>query len=115
LDDYLTDHTVEDLWRLVRPIAPVVRPRPAAPVQLELPLVYRAGQPVALDQALAVFGKWLHLGVTPPTNPHLPDQCSTLPPSVPSGRNQLPSATSRSAATAAFAVLCGGPHCCDHP
>jgi hypothetical protein len=62
LDDYLAEHTVDELWRLVKPVQPPTKTQTvddtgtnrhadapkAAPVQ-----------PVSLDDAHAVFKKWL--------------------------------------------------------
>jgi hypothetical protein len=68
LDDYLADHTVDELWRLVKPTAPPPsQPRshtnpdhgPAEPKP-------DPAEPVSLDDALAVFGKWLHINDTAP-------------------------------------------------
>lgn len=61
LDDYLQDHTVDDLLRLVKPIQPVpAQPKPDKPVE-PAPAKPATPQhkPVSLDQARAVFRKWL--------------------------------------------------------
>ncbi|HSS23988.1 MAG TPA: DUF3854 domain-containing protein [Mycobacterium sp.] len=70
LDDYLmAGHTVEDLWRLVKPTAPpprqdgddtrADRQRPGDPKP-------DPATPVSLDDALAVFGRWLHIDDSAP-------------------------------------------------
>jgi hypothetical protein len=58
LDDYLQDHTVDELWRLVKPTAPPPSTaKPPPPPAPKPPAV----QPVPLTDALAVFSKWLHI------------------------------------------------------
>jgi hypothetical protein len=62
LDDYLAEHTVEDLWRLVKPFKPPVTqpkkqdeqeaPQPAKPKP-------QPAQPISLEAAHAVFKQWL--------------------------------------------------------
>jgi hypothetical protein len=60
LDDYLVDgHTVDDLWHLVKPIAPP--PRDAEPEPAPPPPPPPPPPAVPLNDALAIFKKWLHL------------------------------------------------------
>lgn len=60
LDDYLVAHSVEELWRLVRPIAPPPwRPGEQLELPLGLPPLPPPVQPVALDQVHKVFTHWL--------------------------------------------------------
>jgi hypothetical protein len=68
LDDYLVaGHTVEDLWRLVKPHPPRLaddterQQHPAAPAPKPEP-----PQPVPPNKALTVFKKWLHMDDTAP-------------------------------------------------
>ena len=69
LDDYLMGHTVEDLWRLVKPVQPTPRPQgPYTPPNnsataqprrsTEVPKPDPA-QPITLQAAHATFRKWL--------------------------------------------------------
>jgi hypothetical protein len=60
LDDYLAaGHTVEDLWRLVRPEPPeVAEPDPREPVE-PTPQPGPQREPITLKQARAVFTRWL--------------------------------------------------------
>jgi hypothetical protein len=67
LDDYLAEHTVEELRRLVKPVQPVPKPiditgehRPPPDPKPQ------PAQPVPLDDALGVFSKWLHIDDTAP-------------------------------------------------
>ncbi len=65
LDDYLAaGHDAEDLWRLVRPEAPELRAaETSAPTGTGAPTrpATSTAAPVSLADALAVFGRWLHL------------------------------------------------------
>ena len=67
LDDYLVaDHTVEDLWRLVKPNQPPPADdagelRPTWPESEPEP-----AQPIPTNEALAVFQRWLHMDDTAP-------------------------------------------------
>ncbi len=67
LDDYLASHTVDELWRLVKPVQPT--PKRADDTgehrQTEPPKPQPV-QPVPLDDTLAVFKKWLHIDDTAP-------------------------------------------------
>jgi hypothetical protein len=68
LDDYLADHTIDDLWRLVKPHQPAaVQPADTtgAHRQAAQPKP-KPAQPVPLDKSLAAFGKWLHMDDTAP-------------------------------------------------
>jgi hypothetical protein len=61
LDDYLAaGHTVEDLWRLVKPTPPPVT-QTCDIVQQPPDPEPQPATPMPLDDALNVFGKWLHL------------------------------------------------------
>ncbi|WP_373234862.1 DUF3854 domain-containing protein [Mycobacterium marinum] len=65
LDDYLSaGNSVEDLWRLVKPI----QQAPAQPKPPEAPKrpAKRPVTPVGLDNALSIFCRWLHLDDTAP-------------------------------------------------
>jgi hypothetical protein len=66
LDDYLMEHSVDELRRLVKPTSPPPRrtEKQAPPKPQSQPV--KPMQPVPLDDALAVFKKWLHLGDTAP-------------------------------------------------
>lgn len=62
LDDYLAEHTVDDLCMLVRPeppelAIPVVEPAPAA----EQTRVVPPAPPCSVEAATEVFGRWLHM------------------------------------------------------
>ncbi|MGH3971040.1 MAG: DUF3854 domain-containing protein, partial [Mycobacterium sp.] len=59
LDDYLAEHTVEDLMRLVKPSQPPVRVTPAKPAEPVAATKPEPVQPVSLDDAHKVFKKWL--------------------------------------------------------
>lgn len=63
LDDYLQDHAVEDLLRLVKPIQPVPTQPKAKPDKPVEPTLAKPSapqhKPVSLDEARAVFRKWL--------------------------------------------------------
>ena len=69
LDDYLPEHTVDELWRLVKPVQPVPKAESADGTgehrQAERPKPPPV-KPVPLDDALAVFKKWLHMDDTAP-------------------------------------------------
>lgn len=62
LDDYLIEHTVDELWRLVKPTLPPVSPNPSGelgdpqPPAAEPPV---AVEPMTLDAAHTVFRRWL--------------------------------------------------------
>jgi hypothetical protein len=69
LDDYLmAGHTVEDLWRLVKPIPPAPRQFADNTCRDRQPPDAKSGPtaPVSLDDALAVFGRWLHVNDAAP-------------------------------------------------
>lgn len=63
LDDYLAEHTIEDLWRLVNPILPVPTRRKTLPDKPAETTVakpaMRQHKPVSLAEARGVFRKWL--------------------------------------------------------
>jgi hypothetical protein len=62
LDDYLQEHTVRDLWTLVRPTKPSVTqpPKPGEePKPAQAETVTPAAEPRTLAEAHAVFTKWL--------------------------------------------------------
>ena len=60
LDDYLAEHTVEELWRLVKPTQPPVTIKPANDTgEDRQPQPPKPVAPVALDDARDVFKKWL--------------------------------------------------------
>lgn len=67
LDDYLADdHTIDDLWAVVRPDLPVIvdeppPPRDAPAADPVLPIGATAIPPVPMADAVAVFRRWLHL------------------------------------------------------
>jgi len=64
IDDYLAaGHTADDLWKLVRPEAPAVVEPPPAPAAAPSSARSRevTAAPMSLPDALAVFGRWLHL------------------------------------------------------
>jgi hypothetical protein len=69
LDDYfMAGHTVEDLWRLVKPTAPPPRQdgdNTQADRQPPDPKPHPA-TPVSLADALTVFGRWLHIDDSAP-------------------------------------------------
>ncbi|BCO35498.1 DUF3854 domain-containing protein [Mycobacterium heckeshornense] len=60
LDDYLMGgHTVDDLWRLVKPTAPPTTSKPAAESQPSSQPKQQPVQPISLNDAHAAFRKWL--------------------------------------------------------
>lgn len=63
LDDYLAEHTVAELLALVKPTSPPVsqkqhEPKPSGDPAILKPVPVA---PVAINDALATFGKWLHM------------------------------------------------------
>ena len=62
LDDYLMGgHTVEDLWRLVKPIPPpeYQRATPTAATTRAAAETRTGGEPMSLEDAHTVFHRWL--------------------------------------------------------
>jgi hypothetical protein len=68
LDDFMAGHTVEDLWRLVKPTAPPPRKSDDSTRRDRQPPDPKPdpATPVSLNDALTVFGKWLHIDDTAP-------------------------------------------------
>jgi hypothetical protein len=60
LDDYLSHHTVEELWTLVQPDPPELAERePEKPAEEPPPQAAPQHDPITLKQARAVFTRWL--------------------------------------------------------
>lgn len=61
LDDYLVEHTVDELWQLVKPSPPPVTREPETHEQNCSPAETKptAAEPVSLDEAHKVFRRWL--------------------------------------------------------
>jgi predicted transcriptional regulator len=61
LDDYLAEHNVEDLWRLVKPVQPAVRTQPVDVTGEHRRAVQPKPTvaPVSLNEAHKVFRRWL--------------------------------------------------------
>lgn len=69
LDDYLVEHTEAELLALVKPTPPPVSHKPDNPAANNGSGTNSTPEPVApvaLDAALDVFGKWLHMDDTAP-------------------------------------------------
>ena len=68
LDDYLVDHSCDEMWRLVKPTAPPLTARPSnnAGRQPDPKPAPPPVRPVSLHDALAVFKEWLYLDDTAP-------------------------------------------------
>ncbi|MBU3684920.1 MAG: DUF3854 domain-containing protein [Mycobacterium sp.] len=66
LDDFLIEHDVGELLALVKPTPPPVSQKPDEPVITEPHKKIEPVEPVAINDALAIFQKWLHLSDTAP-------------------------------------------------
>jgi len=70
LDDFLAEHDVAELRALVKPTPPPVSQKPDKPSDdgksADIGRSSNTAAPVAIDAALATFGKWLHLDDTAP-------------------------------------------------
>ena len=69
LDDYLAEHDVAELLALVKPTPPPVSQKPDKPEPSRESGTHSKPEPVApvaIDAALATFGKWLHMADTAP-------------------------------------------------
>lgn len=68
LDDFLADHTIEDMWRLVKPLQPASAEQPKKQPKSQRTSASSAKpvQPVPVADALATFQRWLPMDDTAP-------------------------------------------------
>lgn len=66
IDDYLADHTVEDMWRLVKPLQPTAADKPDQQPKSQPGSAPKPVEPVPVADALATFQRWLPMDDTAP-------------------------------------------------